>query len=92
MIVGYASLMAYDPGPAGDIRMGIGDHPGLSEREMSGGIAFVVNGDMAVGVSGNELVVRVGRESHDEAVSLPGARTFDPPPRPRRRERTGGPR
>lgn len=74
--------MAYDLRLADDIRMRIGDHPGISEREMFGGIAFMVNGNMAVGVSGNEMMVRVGKESHDEAVSRPGARTFDMSGRP----------
>ncbi|HEX6147714.1 MAG TPA: TfoX/Sxy family protein [Acidimicrobiia bacterium] len=74
--------MAYDLGLADDIRIRIVDHPGISEREMFGGIAFMVNGNMAVGVIGNELMVRVGKESHDEAVSQPGARTFDMSGRP----------
>jgi len=44
----------------------------------------MVNGNMAVGVSGDELMVRVGKDNHDEAVSLPGARTFDMSARPMR--------
>jgi hypothetical protein len=39
---------------------------------------------MAVGVSGDELMVRVGKEAHDEAMSLPGARLFDKSARPMR--------
>ena len=49
---------------------------------MFGGIAFMINGNMAVGVSGDELMVRVGREAHEEATSRPGARTFDMGARP----------
>ena len=49
---------------------------------MFGGIAFMVYGNMAVGVSGDELMVRVGKENHDEAGALPGARTFDKSARP----------
>ncbi len=49
---------------------------------MFGGIAFMVNGNMAVGVSGDELMVRVGKEAHDEAISRPGARPFDMGARP----------
>ena len=51
---------------------------------MFGGIAFMLNGNMAVGVSGDELVVRVGKDAHDEALALPGARTFDMSGRPMR--------
>ncbi len=57
---------------------------GLSEKEMFGGIAFLVDGNMAVGVSGDSLMVRVGKDAHDEAVSRPGARIFDMSSRPMR--------
>lgn len=76
--------MAYDQILADEIRSIIGSSPGLSEREMFGGIAFMVNGNMAIGVSGDELMVRVGKEAHDEAVARPGARTFDMGARPMR--------
>lgn len=76
--------MAYDPSIADEIRVRIGSHPGLTEREMFGGIAFMIHGNMAIGVSGDELMVRVGKEAHDEAVALPGARIFDMSGRPMR--------
>ena len=76
--------MAYDEALADDIRARIGAHPGLTEREMFGGIAFMVHGNMAVGVSGGELMVRVGKEAHDEAEARPGARIFDMSARPMR--------
>ena len=74
--------MAYSRELAESIRSHIGDHPGLTEKEMFGGIAFLVAGNMAVGVTGEELMVRVGKEAHDEAVALPGARVFDLSSRP----------
>jgi len=76
--------MAYNSAIAEDVRARIGNHAGLSEREMFGGIAFMIYGNMAVGVSGEELMVRVGKDSHDEAIALPGARTFDMSARPMR--------
>ena len=75
--VAYPVGMAYNTAIAEDIRARIGEHPGLTEREMFGGIAFMVDGNMAVGVSGDELMVRVGKDAHDQAEALPGARTFD---------------
>jgi hypothetical protein len=69
---------------ADEIRAELGDRHGLTEREMFGGIAFMINGNMAVGVTGNELMVRVGKDAHDEAVALPGARIFDMSKRPMR--------
>ncbi|MDH3539169.1 MAG: TfoX/Sxy family protein [Acidimicrobiia bacterium] len=76
--------MAYDEALADEIRVRIGSHPGSTEREMFGGIAFMIDGNMAIGVSGDELMVRVGKEAHDEAVTLPGARIFDMSGRPMR--------
>ncbi|HEX2367892.1 MAG TPA: TfoX/Sxy family protein [Acidimicrobiia bacterium] len=69
--------MAYNQGLADDLRARLGEHRGLSEREMFGGIGFMINGNMAVGVSGEDLMVRVGKDAHDEALSKPGARDFD---------------
>jgi TfoX/Sxy family transcriptional regulator of competence genes len=76
--------MAYDQRLADDVRARIGDRPDLTEREMFGGIAFMIGGNMAVGVSGDELMVRIGKEAHDDLVTEPGARTFDMSARPMR--------
>ena len=76
--------MAYDQRLADDVRARIGDRSDLTEREMFGGIAFMIGGNMAVGVSGDELMVRVGKEAHDDLVTEPGARTFDMSARPMR--------
>jgi len=74
--------MAYDEKLADRIRARISDRPRVDEREMFGGIAFMINGNMAVGVSGHELMVRVGKDAHEEALSRAGARTFDMGARP----------
>ncbi|HEX6222463.1 MAG TPA: TfoX/Sxy family protein [Acidimicrobiia bacterium] len=76
--------MAYNERLADDVRARIGSRPGVTEQEMFGGIAFMIGGRMAVGVSGEGLMVRVGKDAHDEAVSRPGARTFDMGNRPMR--------
>ena len=76
--------MAYDQRLADEIRARIGDHPDLTEKQMFGGIAFMIGGNMAVGVAGDELMVRVGKEAHDEAEAKPGARIFDLSARPMR--------
>jgi TfoX/Sxy family transcriptional regulator of competence genes len=76
--------MAYNAGLADDIRSRIGNRTDLTEREMFGGIAFMVGGNMAVGVSGDDLMVRVGKETYDEALTRPGVREFDMSGRPMR--------
>lgn len=74
--------MAFNEGLADDVRALLSGHTGVTERKMFGGIAFMINGNMAVGVSGDELMVRVGREAHEDAIARPGARTFDMGARP----------
>jgi TfoX/Sxy family transcriptional regulator of competence genes len=69
--------MAYNEGLADDLRARLGGRPGLTERKMFGGIGYMINGNMAVGVSGDDLMVRVGKDAHDEALSQVGARAFD---------------
>ena len=74
--------MAYSEELAQRIRDEIGDHPALVEKQMFGGIAFMVQGNMSVGVSGDDLMVRVGKENHDEAMAQPHVRIFDLSKRP----------
>ena len=69
--------MAYSEDLAQRIRDEIGDHPALVEKQMFGGIAFMVQGNMSVGVAGDDLMVRVGKENHDEAMAKPHVRIFD---------------
>lgn len=76
--------MGYDSDLAERIRRRIGDHPGIVEKKMFGGLAFLVGGHMAVGVVKDEMVVRVGQDAHDDAVARPGARTMDFTTRPMR--------
>jgi len=68
--------MAYSEGLAGEVRKRLSDYPSVVEREMFGGIAFMVDGNMAVGVVGDDLMVRVGKEGHDDALALPGAKVM----------------
>jgi hypothetical protein len=70
-------IMAYDEGLAQRIRELVGDLPGLSEMKAFGGLSFLLNGNMAVGVIKDELMVRVGPDIFDQAVASPHARPFD---------------
>ena len=44
---------------------------------MFGGIAFMVAGNMACGVMGEDLIVRLGDEEAEKALSEEGVRPFD---------------
>jgi TfoX/Sxy family transcriptional regulator of competence genes len=74
--------MAYNEQLAGRIREIIGDGPGLSERKMFGGIAFMLNGNMFCGITRDDLMVRVGPDRFEEALKRPGARLADMGGRP----------
>jgi TfoX/Sxy family transcriptional regulator of competence genes len=50
---------------------------GLPEKRMFGGITFLRDGNMAVGVIGDDLLARVPAEAYDAALAEPGARVFD---------------
>lgn len=55
------------------IRTRIGDRPGIVEKKMFGGIAFMVHGNMLVGpMKDGSLMVRVGKASYDDALAQPG--------------------
>jgi TfoX/Sxy family transcriptional regulator of competence genes len=69
--------MPYDEGLAQRIREVLEDRSDITERKMFGGLAFLVGGNMSVGVVGEELMVRVGSDAYDAAVRRPHARPMD---------------
>ena len=69
--------MAFDEQLAERIRETLSDHDGVAERHMFGGLAFMVDGHMCVGVVRGDLMVRVGPEQHQQALGKPHARTMD---------------
>ena len=76
--------MAYDEALAERIRAALADRDDVSERMMFGGIAFMIDDRMAVGVIGDDLMVRVGPDAHDAAVARPHTRPMDFTGRPMR--------
>jgi hypothetical protein len=74
--------MAYDEGLATRVRDEIGNLAGLREKKMFGGLAFLLNGNMACGVHSDELIVRLDPADTDAALAEPGARVFDMTGRP----------
>jgi hypothetical protein len=69
--------MAYDESLAERLRAELGTLPGLTEKKMFGGICCLIGGNMACGIIGDSLIVRVGAEQHAAALAQPGARVFD---------------
>ena len=73
----YARAVAYDEELAERIRERPVAGPALSERKMFGGLCFMIEGNMCFGIVGSELMVRVGLEAYDAALSQPHAREMD---------------
>lgn len=69
--------MAYDETLATRIRAALGKHKGLVEKKMFGGISFILNGNMAVGVIKDDLLVRVSPAENDKILKRAHARPFD---------------
>ena len=74
--------MAYDEDLADRVREQLASEPALMEKAMFGGLAFLLEGNMAVGLSGDELMVRVGPDASDDALARPHTRPFDMTGRP----------
>jgi hypothetical protein len=56
--------------------------PSLVEKKMFGGVAYLVQGNMACGVHQDGLMVRVGNDGYMAALNRPGGRPFDMTGRP----------
>lgn len=69
--------MAYDEGLAQRIRDVLAGRPDFIEKKMFGGLAFMVNGHMCVGVNDDKLMARVGADRYAEAMKSPHAREMD---------------
>jgi TfoX/Sxy family transcriptional regulator of competence genes len=67
----------FDEGLAQRIREHLIEGANVAEKKMFGGLAFMVDGNMCIGVIGGELIARVGPQATDTALARPGARTFD---------------
>jgi TfoX/Sxy family transcriptional regulator of competence genes len=66
--------MAYDEDLAWSIRELLRDEQALTEQKMFGGLAFLVNGNMAVAASGQGgLLVRVDPADNDALIATGGA-------------------
>jgi TfoX/Sxy family transcriptional regulator of competence genes len=91
------SGVAYDEAFADRVRELVFARTDASERKMFGGICFMIAGNMAVGVIGDDLIVRLDKDEAQRALTENGVREFDFTGRPAKgmvyvsRERTVDP-
>lgn len=69
--------MPFDPALADRVRRALAGTPGLTEKRMFGGLAFLVDGAMCVGVDQDDLIVRCAKDETDALLTRPGVRVFD---------------
>ena len=69
--------MAFSEALAGRIRQRLARRKNVEEKKMFGGVGFLLNGNMLVGVWKNSLIVRVGPDGYDDALLEPHVKEFD---------------
>ena len=69
--------MASNPKLVGRLSSILAGHPGVEGRKMFGGVAFLLNGNMCVGVHKDSLVVRVGERDAAPLLERAHVRPMD---------------
>jgi len=69
--------MAYDAETAVLLRKVLGKRKGISEKKMFGGVAFLLNGNMCVGIFKSDLILRVGPDAYGQLLDQPHHKEFD---------------
>ncbi len=69
--------MAYDETLAARIREELDQQTNIDEKKMFGGLGFLLNGNMLVGVWKDNLIVRVGADAYAGALAEPSVVEFD---------------
>src|SRR2546421_10130725 len=74
--------MAFSELLAERIRQALARRKGIEEKKMFGGIGFLLNGNLLVGVWKDSLIVRLGPEPAEAALLEPHVNEFDITGRP----------
>lgn len=74
--------MPHDADLADRVRRRLARRPGVVEKAMFGGVAFLLHGNMSVGIHRDALIVRTSPVRAAEALQQPGVRVFDITGRP----------
>jgi hypothetical protein len=69
--------MPVDEALAVRVRAILEPRPDFSEKKMFGGLCFLLGGHMCCGVTGSELMIRVGPDAYEGSLALPHARVMD---------------
>src|SRR5262245_48813469 len=69
--------MPFDESLAARIRDTLARTKGIVEKKMFGGVGFLLNGNMLVGVWKDSIIVRIGPDAYEDALLEPHVREFD---------------
>jgi TfoX/Sxy family transcriptional regulator of competence genes len=69
--------MAYSEDLAVRVRRALAIRADVTERMMFGGLAFMLRGNMCCGVSGDMLMLRLGKEGAADALKEPHVKPMD---------------
>jgi TfoX/Sxy family transcriptional regulator of competence genes len=69
--------MAFDESLATRIRDALARKRGVEEKKMFGGVGFLLNGNLVVGVWKDSLCVRLGPDQAEESLLEPHVKEFD---------------
>ncbi|MGO4125287.1 TfoX/Sxy family protein [Inquilinus sp. YAF38] len=68
--------MARDPGLEELVREALGAEPGLDEKRMFGGLAWLLHGNLLCGARVDSMLVRLGKGNDGWALEQPGIATM----------------
>src|SRR5512133_1091440 len=74
--------VSFDENLANRIREYLSGIPNVEEKKMMGGLTFMVNDKMCVGIFKDELMCRIDPAQHETAIGKPACRTMDFTKRP----------
>lgn len=74
--------MSYSENIANRIRKRLVAVPNVQEKQMMGGLTFMVNDKMCIGIIKDELMCRIDPDFHEKALEKTGCRTMDFTKRP----------
>jgi TfoX/Sxy family transcriptional regulator of competence genes len=73
----FFKIMAYNKKLTDRIRERLVNLPIIEEKEMMGGLTFMINDKMCVGIIKDEMMCRIDPEFHETAIEITGCRTMD---------------
>ena len=69
--------MSYDLGLADRLEQMFSGHPAMEKKKMFGGICWMLNGNMCLGIHKENLIIRVGLETAKKIIGQPSVGPMD---------------